>query len=171
LSNDPTVKSAVQRLVAGLETVRTVQVKKLEAVYQDRCRTLGVKPQPITLTAAELEAADLVPRRLYKLYSEEYRTRAEQLPKLIPDKPRVTGLAASEVPAFIDGARSILDIYAAVRAEYGQVTTSSNDFKFAYVVTPETADIELDAVVNYVRAMERAGLVEVTRKPRAPARR
>jgi hypothetical protein len=69
------------------------------------------------------------------------------------------------VPAFIDGTRTILEIYHAVRAEYGNVTTSSNDFKFAYVVTPETPDIELEAVSNYIRAMEKAGLVEVVKKP------
>jgi hypothetical protein len=168
LSDDPGVKTAVQRLVAGLETVLDVQAKKLEAAYQDRCQALGVKPRPAGPSPAEIEAADLVPRKLFKFYSDDYRTRGEQLPKLVPEKPRVTGLAASEVPAFIDGTRSVLDIYNAVRAEYGNVTTGSNDFKFAYVVTPDTPDIELEAVVNYVRAMEKAGLVEIVRKVPVP---
>ena len=171
LSNDPAVKTAVQRLVAALEPARDVQAKKLEAAYQDRCQALGVKPQTVAPAPAEIEAADLVPRKLFKFYSDDYRTRAEQLPKLVPETPRVTGLAASEVPAFIDGTRSVLDIYNAVRAEYGNVTTGSNDFKFAYVVTPDTPDIELDAVVNYIRAMEKAGLVEIAKKPRAPAKK
>lgn len=169
LSADPAVKATVERLVAGLDIVRTVQAKKLEAVYQERCQALGTKPQTVAPTPAELEAADLVPRKLFKFYTEDYRKRAEQVSKLLPEKPRVTGLAASEVPAFIDGTRSLLDIANAVRAEYGNVTTSSNDFKFAYVVTPETPDIDLEAVVGYVRAMEKAGLVEIVKKPKAPA--
>jgi hypothetical protein len=171
LSSDPAVKAAVSRLVTGLEAVRDAQAKKLDAAYQERCQALGVKPAAVAPTPAEIEAAGLVPRKLFKFYTEDYRTRAEQLPKLIPAAPRVAGLAASEVPAFIDGTRSLLDIYHAVRAEYGNVTTSSNDFKFAYVVTPDTPDIELEAVSGYIRAMEKAGLVEVLKKPKAPARR
>jgi hypothetical protein len=57
----------------------------------------------------------------------------------------------------------VLDIYNAVRAEYGNVTTSSNAFKFAYVVTPDTPDIGLEAVTAYIRTMEQAGLVSLTR--------
>lgn len=168
LSADASVKTAVQRLVAGLETVRDVEAKKLDAAYEERCQALGVKPQTVPPTPAETEATDLVPRRLFKFYTDDYRTRAEQVAKFLPEKPRVTGLAASEVPAFIDGARSLLDISNAVRAEYGNVTTSSHDFKFAYIVTPETPDIELEAVTGYIRAMEKAGLVEIVRKPPTP---
>jgi hypothetical protein len=51
-----------------------------------------------------------------------------------------------------------------VRAEYGNVTTSSNEYKFAYVVTPNTPDIELEAVANQIRALEKAGLVEMVKR-------
>jgi hypothetical protein len=73
-------------------------------------------------------------------------------------------LASTEIPWFVDGERSVTEIWRLVRAEYGNVTTANDDWKFAYVVTPETADVRLEDVVAYVRAMEEAGLVESRRR-------
>ena len=149
-----------------------MQLKKLDAVYADVCARLGVAPQPAQApTAAEQAAARQVPRKRFKVYTAEYREAAGRVTaSLRQDAPRLPGLAASEVSGFIDGTRSVLDIWSAVRAEYGQVTTSRSDYKFAYVVTPETPDITLDAVTAYVDAMEKAGLVEIVAAP-PPARR
>jgi hypothetical protein len=81
-------------------------------------------------------------------------------------------LASSEVSAFINGKRSILDIYNAVRAEYGNVTTSNNDYKFAWVVSPAYPDIDIEAVANAVLALEKNGQVEITKAvPVAPAKK
>jgi len=55
----------------------------------------------------------------------------------------------------------VAEIWRLVRAEYGNVTTSTHEWKFAYVVTPETTDISLEDVVAYLRAMEEAGMVEM----------
>jgi hypothetical protein len=74
-------------------------------------------------------------------------------------------LASSEVSGFINGTRSILDIYNAVRAEYGQVTTSNNDFKFAWVVSPQYPDIDLELVAAAVMTLEKNGQVEITKAP------
>jgi hypothetical protein len=164
---DASVKATVGGLVAGLESARDLQLRKLDTAYRERAAALGLKPAPPT-GGTTSEHADLIPRKLFKFYSDEYRTRAEQVAKHLPEKPRLVGLAAAEASNFIDGQRSILDIFNAIRAEYGQVTTSANDFKFAYVVTPETPDIELDAVVGHIRAMEKAGLVEITKRPPPP---
>jgi len=100
----------------------------------------------------------------YKYYSEEFRAASARLRESLPRGVRLPGLASSEVAAFIDGTRSILDIYNAVRAEYGNVTTSNSEWKFAYVVTPETGDVDLEAVAGYILAMEEAGMVEITRR-------
>ena len=51
-----------------------------------------------------------------------------------------------------------------MRAEYGNVTTSSNKYKFAYIVTPQTPDIDLEAVANQIRALEKAGLVDMVKR-------
>jgi hypothetical protein len=74
-------------------------------------------------------------------------------------------LASSEVAGFINGTRSILDIYNAVRAEYGNVTTSSNDFKFSWVVSPKYPDIDMELVAAAVMALEKSGQVEITKAP------
>ena len=64
----------------------------------------------------------------------------------------------------MDGERSVTEIWRLVRAEYGNGTTANDDWKYAYVVTPETQDILLEDVVAYVQAMEEAGLVESRRR-------
>ena len=133
-------------------------------LYRDRCQSLGIKPAPIQRSAAEQAYGRLVPRNRYKIFTEEARKRGADVNKFLADGPRLQGLAGGEAVAFIDGSRSILDIYDAVRAEYGNVTTSSNELKFAYVVTPETSDIDLEAVANLIRALEKAGLVEMVKR-------
>lgn len=161
LSNVPAVTATVTDLVNGLAAYRAQQAQKLQSRLARR------PPAPArAFSRDEQTAARQVPRRPYKFYSEEYRTRAEALPKFLADlpEPRLTGLAASEAVRFIDGRRSVLDIYRLVRAEYGNVTTSSNEFKFAYVVTPQTPDISLAAVTAYLQALEQAGLVEIQRR-------
>ena len=70
-------------------------------------------------------------------------------------------LASTEIPWFVNGERSITEIWRLVRAEYGNVTTSSDSWKFAYVLTPETPDVRLEDVSAYIQAMEEAGLVEI----------
>ena len=72
--------------------------------------------------------------------------------------------AHGEIPWFVNGERSITEIWRLVRAEYGNVTTSSDPWKFAYVVTPETPDVLLADVAAYVLAMEEAGIVEIQRR-------
>jgi hypothetical protein len=160
LSNDPAVSRLVAELGSQLTAFRALQAQKLQA------RLPRPAPASRALSAEEQEAARLVPAYRYKFYSEDYRTRAEGLPKLLAalPAPRLSGQAASEAVRFVDGRRSVLDIYRLVRAEYGNVTTSSNEFKFAYVVTPDTPDIALAAVAAHLRALEQAGLVEMIRK-------
>jgi hypothetical protein len=164
LSADAAVGADVKRLVAGLEAVRDLQARKLESAYRDKCQLLGIKPVALQRSAAELQYSRLIPRNRYKTFEEAARTRSADVARFLADGPRLQGLAGPEAAAFIDGKRSILDIYDAVRAEYGNVTTNSNEFKFGYVVTPQTADIDIEAVVNQIRALEQAGLVEISKR-------
>lgn len=164
LSNAPEIVSLVENLVDGLEAIRDVQSGKVEAIYNQLCNSQGVSSRPVTLTDQERIYAQMIPRKAHNFYSDEYRAASARLNEFLRGVTRIRGLAGSEVPAFIDGSRSILDIYNSVRAEYGNVTTGSNEWKFAYVVTPETADIDLEAVAGYILAMEQAGMVEITRR-------
>jgi hypothetical protein len=163
IAGDPEVAALAERLVAGLESVRDVQLDKLAAVYADACAALGVAAEPTPEpTEAEQAAARQVPRQILGPYSTEYREASGRVRENLPEEATMLPrLASSEVLGFIDGNRSVLDIWRAVRAEYGQVTTSNAAYKFAYVVTPDTADIPLEAVTAYVQALGAAGLIEI----------
>ena len=80
------------------------------------------------------------------------------------------GLASFEVSGFINGARSILEIYNLVRAEYGHATTGNDDFKFAWVAGLEYPDIDMEAVATSILNMEKAGTVEIRKVEPAPVK-
>ncbi len=165
LCDDKEVIALVNTLSKNLEKNCKNHSDNLKYVYREKCSELGVKSKNINLTAEEKKYAKMVPQKLYNFYSEEYKTKNSDLRDFIPeDSPRLPRLASFEIPNFIDGKRSILDIYNAVRAEYGNVTTGSNEHKFAYVVTPDTRDVQIRSVVDYILAMEKAGLVKINKK-------
>ena len=172
LSGDKDLQTVVQELVSGLDTVRTLESRKLEAVYKDRAAALGVPAATPALSPSAVELSTLIPRRRFKAFSEEARSRPTVRGRGAgPGGGGLSSLATGEVSGFIDGKRSVLDIYNAVRAEYGNVTTSSNDFKFAYVVGPEYPDIAMETVAAAVQALEKSGVIEVTKAaPVLPAK-
>ncbi len=173
----------------------------LEAVYRDRCNGLGVKPVPVSLTDQEREYSLLVPRRSFKVYSPDAQKRQEaagqgqrggQAARATAGRgetpppegqqpaqrgggrgrqPGLPGLSSAEVANFIDGSRSILDIYNAVRAECGNLVTGNSDMKFAYVLSPDAPDVELPAVVTTLRTLEKAGTVEIVKKAAGSVRK
>jgi hypothetical protein len=73
---------------------------------------------------------------------------------------RLPGLAAREVASFIDGKRSVLEIYQAVRAECGNLVVGSEETKFAYVLSPDAPDVELDLVYAALEALQKNGAIE-----------
>jgi aminopeptidase YwaD len=136
LAKDQDVAATVNTFVGTLEASRDANSRMLEAAYKERCASPGIRPIVVAMTDKEREYSLMVPRRLFKVYSEEAQRRASQgpgrgqAPSGRPPRdqgpragaaagPRLPGLASSEVANFIDGARSILDIYNAVRAECG----------------------------------------------------
>lgn len=188
LSGDPGVAAAVKTLASALDAARDANARMLESAYRDRCASLGVKPEILSLTEKEREYSTLVPRRLFKVYSEEARKRQAQssqrseedepAPSARPGAqgqgqgqpqrgggrrriPGLPGLSQAEVENFIDGKRTILDIYNAVRAECGNLVTGQNDMKFAYILSPDAPDVELEAVATVILNMQKAGTVEI----------
>ncbi len=75
LSKDAGLAASLKPLVATLESARDANSKILEAAYKDRCAALGATPAPITLTDKEKECSLMVPRRLFKIYSQEAQRR------------------------------------------------------------------------------------------------
>jgi Peptidase family M28 len=182
LAKDAGVASTVKQLLGNLEAVRDANLRMLEGIYRDRAVSLGLKPAPVPMTDKEREYAQLVPRRLFKVYSEEAQKRSGQAPaggrggRSGPAQAagaaaamRLPGLASSEVANFIDGRRSILEIYQAVRAECGNLVIGSNDTKFAYLLSPDAPDVGLDLVVARLQGLEKAGEIEIVKVAPAPA--
>ena len=165
ISDADEVEALLAQLTASLKSSHENHAARLANLYLTRCTALGVEPQEYTPTEQEKLSHLQVPRKLYPVYTEDYKTRNENVNTHIPKKsPRMPRLARSEISILIDGERSILEIYRIVRAEYGFVNTSSDEFKYAYVITPDSPDVQLQSVVDYVTAMEKAGLVEIDEK-------
>ena len=184
LGADAGLQSLVKTLVGGLDSARAAQAAKLEAVFRTQAAALGIKPVLPAPSARAIELSGLIPKKKYKAFSEDLRKLTERpagqegggrggaagagAPGGRAAGGRGAGLpslASSEVSGFINGTRSILDIYNAVRAEYGNVTTSNNDFKFAWVVSPQYPDIDLELVAAAVMTLEKNGQVEITKAP------
>jgi hypothetical protein len=183
LAKDADVAATVKSLVGTLDVARDANAKMLESAYKDRCAALGAKPAPITLTDKEREYSLMVPRRPFKVYSEEAQKRAQEQEQRAAQERQagrgrgerqrgLPGLSSSEIANFIDGSRSILDIYNAVRAECGNLVTGNSDMKFAYILSPDAPDVELDAVVATIQNLAKAGTIEIIKKPPpAPAKK
>ncbi|MCK5652417.1 MAG: hypothetical protein KAJ42_13610, partial [Gemmatimonadetes bacterium] len=162
LSSASPVTGLVGALSGNLEVIRDAQWEKLQGIYGARCQELGVRPQPLEETEEERRYDRMVPRKLHNYFTEEYQAASGRLGQFFRAGNRMPRLATSEIQGFVDGERSITEIWRLVRAEYGNVTTSNHEWKYAYVVTPETVDVRLADVAAYVEAMEQAGMVEIT---------
>lgn len=178
LSDAPAVLEVIKSAAATLESVRNANLSAVESVYRKKCAALGTKPVPITLTEAEREQSQYVPRRRFPVYSAEAQ-KQQSAPRgsgaggrgagpgggqAAARPARLPGLASSEITNFIDGKRSVLDIYNAVRAECGNLVVGVNDTKFAYLLSPDAPDITLEQVVSALRALEAAGTIEIVKK-------
>jgi hypothetical protein len=181
LAKDADVASAVKRLIGTLDISRDANAKLLESWYVDRSAALGVKSSPVSLTDKEREYSQLIPRRLFRVYSEEAQKRQGQgggrgvrgqRGQVTPGTRaprRLPGMASTEVTNFIDGTRSILDIYNAVRAECGNLVVGSNDTKFAYVLSPNAPDVDLDLVYAALDTLQKSGTIEIVKASPKPS--
>ena len=171
VSNEPPVAAAVKRLVSTLEASRDTNARLVEDLYTERAAALGVKPGPIVMTDKEREYALLIPKRLFRVYSAEAQQRQAQRggargggrQGAAPGTPaprRLPGMASSEVTNFIDGKRSVLDIYHAVRAECGNLVVGSDDTKFVYALSPDAPDVDLDLVYTALETLQKNGTIE-----------
>jgi hypothetical protein len=174
LASEPEVKSTVARHVEALQAARDLQTRMVDAVYGERAAAIGVKPMPLGLTDPERESARRVPTRLFKVYSPDAQRRAPQpgagagrgggrpagaaagqAPRRLP------GNASSEVTNFIDGQRTILDIYNAVRAECGHLVVGREETKFAYLLSPDAPDVDLELVIEALENLEKSGVISI----------
>jgi len=159
------VSVMLAKLAGSLESSRENHEARFADMYHSRCDALEVEPREIPATEQEERYRLLVPRKLYPVYTEDYKTRNEDVDKHIPKKsPKVSRSVRSEIPILIDGQRSVWDIYRVVRAEYGFVADRNDESKYAYVISPDAPDVPLQSVTEYIQAMEKAGLVAIEQK-------
>ena len=118
-------------------------LREVEDYYRMLCQRFGFSPRQITLTDEEKRAS-----RLVVIRSEEFKGPlasgylAEKLgEENIEEKLPLRGNIAYETINFVDGKRSLLEIRNAVSAEY--------------------RPIELKVVEEYLRILERAGLIRI----------
>jgi hypothetical protein len=172
----------VAMLVGNLDQIRRAASQRLDAVYRDRCLALKVKPTVPALSDPEKAYARMFPRRKFKVYSAEAQKLSSggrpAEPRTKPQEPqakpaaspspvtaRPFGFVQTSTQYFIDGRRSILEIYRLVRAECGNVQVGSQDGKYAYVLGLEYPDVELETVATIIKNMERTGTVEILQAP------
>ncbi len=169
VSQEPEVEASVKRLLAALEASRDLNARLVEEVYTERAAALGIRAGQLILTDKEREYSELIPRRLFRVYSPEAQQRQSQRGggrgrgQAGEPLPRLPGLASSEVANFIDGKRSVLDIYNAVRAECGNLVVGSDDTKFGYVLSSEAPDVDLDLVYAALETLQKNGTIELVR--------
>jgi aminopeptidase YwaD len=193
VASDPSVAATVKTLVTSLDAVRAAEAAKLEAVFKERALAAGVPAVLPPPSARAQELSLLVPKKKFGAFSADAQKLSAaggrgaagggsaQGGRGAGAAPAggaggrgagggLPGLASFEVSGFIDGTRSILDIYNLVRAEYGHATTSNDDFKFAWVVGLEYPDIDMEAVATAIMNMEKAGSVEIRKLEPKPAK-
>jgi hypothetical protein len=158
------VMGLIGSLNENLGSVRDLNYSRLQAAYRARCEELGVSPMEPGDGSVPEEYERLVPVQTHNFYTPEYQAASARLGSHLPSGLSFPRLATTEIQWFVDGQRSVAEIWRLVRAEYGNVTTSTHEWKFAYVVTPDSPDISLEDVAAYLRAMEEAGMVELVRR-------
>ncbi len=57
----------------------------------------------------------------------------------------------------------MLDIYNAVRAECGNLVIGNNDTKYAYLLSPDAPDVDLDLVYAALETLQKNGTIEITK--------
>jgi len=149
IKNDKRLEGLLQVQLKAVDACRLPFAKALEESYQARCRTEGLKPQRIVLSAEETRLGKVVPSRTEKMTGPldlmGYYT-AIQDAAVRPIFAKI-GAVEGEVRNFIDGRRSVLQIRNAVAAGAA----------FKNVPIPSFEDIE-----NFIKILEKFGYVKLT---------
>ncbi len=140
------VNAHLVELKEGLRSVVSGQMGVVEAQLRATCRRLGVEPVRLERSELEREAARIVPRATGKATQLGYggwRELLRELPEEELEKlPYRRGVDTRELPRLIDGRRTALEIRDMLDAQGRR-------------------DSDLKGVLNYLRVLELAGLVEL----------
>lgn len=134
--------AGIERNLQQLNNHAAALAQNVRMVYEELCRVKGWQPRRIGLTNEELAAEKLVPAR-EPVFTGPLETGyvAEKLAGSAPGSIGLSSEVTFEIANFMNGKRSVLDLRNAVSAEFG----------------PQA----LDKVVNFVKLLEQADLVQV----------
>jgi len=104
--------------------------KKVDYFYSDLCRAHGIEPQPFTLSEEEKTMSRIIPKRLFRgpisqFYFEDLMGEGIEWYQNYGRSDRNWSNRRTEILNFMDGQRTLLDIYYAVSAEYGRSEPSA----------------------------------------------
>jgi hypothetical protein len=145
IKSDAVLEAMLRARIKSLEDLRPLFLGDAEMTYRLCCQRENLKPQKPSLSEVELRLAKLVPERTEKMrgYFNAWEFYQKVREMKVPPTYRI-GRADFEVPNFIDGRRSILDIRNAVSAEHGPVG--------------------LEGVENYILLLEKTGFVKIEKR-------
>lgn len=129
LTRDEAARRRIAALAAPLERAWVSLRQAFDDAYGERCAEIGVKrPKVIVLPRAEIEALAreaAVPVRAEDFVGPlETDFLVDKLGPSVLEELRLPGDAAYEALNFVDGKRSVQEIYLAVQAEFGSIEPS-----------------------------------------------
>jgi hypothetical protein len=139
------VGSYVEVMKGTVEGIGNAHEAALETHMRATAARLGVDPVSPELTSLERQARDLVPRQTALVKEGGYRQWEEHLESVPAEVTRAhphPDVDTSEIQLLVDGRHTVLDIKIMLDAQ-----------------SAEPADLQ--AVMNYLRILEAAGLVEM----------
>jgi len=124
LSASSSVRESISGVVSEFRNFQQGWERDVKDLYERLCNERGVAPRKIELTSEEHQAGSLIPIR-----SETFKCPlgddylVQKLGReLVESLPSLTGDAAWEAVNFVDGKRTLLEVYEAVKAEYGETS-------------------------------------------------
>jgi hypothetical protein len=135
----------VEEMQAAVKAVGDAHVAALETHMEARASHLGVRSVELGQSDLEREAGRLVPRQTWLVKEDGYRGWREHLrsvPAETQSRYPYRGVNTSELQLLVDGRHSALDIKVMLDAQDDSLT-------------------DLQAVLNYLKVLEAAGLVEM----------
>jgi len=141
LAVSPQTKKSIDEAAADLKEFEKTWEMRVKKLYERLCKHRGVAPRRVELTSEELAATGIIPVRseAFKCPLGDDYLNQKVGKELVDSLPSLTGNAAWEAVNFVDGKRNLLEIYEAVRAEYGETS--------------------LQKLKKYFSLLEKAGLV------------
>ncbi|MBN1222359.1 MAG: M28 family peptidase [Candidatus Aminicenantes bacterium] len=125
LVSSPRLRKLTHFLEEELIMSSEAEKKKLEYIFHDICKTQNIKPEPFTLSAEEKKMREIIPERLFRgpisqYYFEDLMGEEIEWYEDYGRKDRNWSNRRTEILNFMEGQRTLLDIYYAVSTEYGR---------------------------------------------------